>query len=61
MLTTLIFALEIKFVLKIESDEWGINRFFTIKQIDMQALTVLCFTVKHLRSGYSTQEVGRNT
>ena len=34
MLTTLLFALEIKFVLKIESNAWEFNGFFIIKQIE---------------------------
>ena len=38
MLTTLLFVLEIKFVLKIESNAWEggglINGFFTLKQIE---------------------------
>ena len=38
MLTTLLFALEIKLVLKIESKAWGVSR------------TVLCSVVKQLRS-----------
>ena len=35
------------------------NRFFIIKK--REALTVLCSILKHLGSGYCTQEVGRNT
>ena len=34
MLTKLLFALEMKFVLKIESNSWGINGFFIIKLIE---------------------------
>ena len=34
MLTKLLFALEMKFVLKIESNFWGINGFFIIKLIE---------------------------
>ena len=37
MLTTLLFVLEIKYVLKIESNAWEgglINGFFTLKQIE---------------------------
>ena len=34
MLTTLWFALELKFILKIESNARGINGFFIIKQIE---------------------------
>ena len=49
MLTTLLFALEIKFVLKIESDAWGIQRILYYKT-NREALTVLC-----------TQEVATNT
>ena len=49
MLTTLLFALEIKFVLKIESSAWGISRILCYKTL-----------IKHLRSGKSTQEAGRN-
>ena len=58
MLTTLLFALEIKFVLKIESDAWGIQRIRYYKT-NREALTVLCSVIKHLGSGYSTQEVGK--
>ena len=34
MLTTLLFALEKTFVLKIESNAWGIYGFYIIKQIE---------------------------
>ena len=34
MLTTLLFALEINFGLKIESNAWGFNGFSIIKQIE---------------------------
>ena len=49
MLTTPLFALEIKFVLKIESSAWGISRILCYKTL-----------IKHLRSGKSTLEAGRN-
>ena len=57
MPTTLLFALEIKFVLKIESNAWGRILY---NKTNREALTMLCSIVKHLRSGWSTQEVGRN-
>ena len=60
MLTTLLFALEIKFVLKIESNSWGIKRILYYKT-NREALTVLCSVIKHLGSSQSTQEVGRDT
>ena len=34
MLKTLLFALEIKFVMKIESNAWEFNGFLIIKQIE---------------------------
>ena len=34
MLTTLLFTLEIKFVLKIKSNSWELNGFFIIKQLE---------------------------
>ena len=49
MLTRLLFALEIKFVLKIESNSWGILRILYYKT-NREALTVLCSVVKHLES-----------
>ena len=60
MPTTLLFALEINFVLKIESNAWGILRILYYKT-NREALTVLCSVVKHLGSGWSTQDVGRIT
>ena len=60
MLTTLLFALEIKFVLKIESNMWRIKRILYYKT-SREALTLLCSVVKHAGSGESTQEVRRNT
>ena len=60
MLTALMFALEMKFILKIENNSWGISRILYYK-INREALTMLCSDVKHLGSGWSTQEVGRNT
>ena len=50
MLTTLLFALEIKFVLKIESNAWGIKRILFYKT-NGEALTVLCSVIKHAGSG----------
>ena len=50
MLTALFFALEIKFVLKIESNTWGIERILYYKT-NREALTVLCSVIKHLGSG----------
>ena len=50
MLTTLLFTLEIKFVLKIESNAWGIQRII-YDETNTEALTVLCSVVKHLESG----------
>ena len=51
MLTTLLFASEIKFVLKIESNVWGISQLLYYKT-NRVAMTVLCSVVKHLESGY---------
>ena len=49
MLTTLMSALEIKFVFKIEINAWGLNRFFHYKT-NSEALTVLIlFCCKALR------------
>ena len=50
MLTTLLFALEIKFVLKIESNAWRIYWILYYKT-NREALTVLCSVRKHLGSG----------
>ena len=50
MLMTLLFALEIKFVLKIESNVWEIERILYY-ETNREALTVLCSVVKHLGSG----------
>ena len=47
MVTKLLFALQIKFVLKVESNAWGI---FCYKK-NREALTVLSSVVKHLGSG----------
>ena len=58
MLTTMLFALEIKFVLKIESNAWGISQILYYKT-NREALTVLCTVVKHSVSGLSIQEVGK--
>ena len=49
MLTTLLFALEIKFVLKIESNA-GVGN-LTESKTNREALTELCSIVKHLGSG----------
>ena len=49
MLTTLLFALEIKFVLKIESNAWRIEWILYYKT-NREALTVLCSVIKHLGS-----------
>ena len=57
---TLLFALEIKFVLKIESNVWEIERILYY-ETNRETLTVLCSVVKHLGSGWSTQEMGTNT
>ena len=48
MLTTLLFALEIKFVFKIESNACGIERILYYKK-NREALTVLCSVVKHAK------------
>ena len=53
-------ALELKFILKTESNTRGFERILYYKA-NREALTVLCSVAKHLGSGYSTQEVGRNT
>ena len=57
MLTTLLFALEIKFVLKIESNAWVI-KWILYNKTNREALTVLCSSYKalwkrleHSRSG----------
>ena len=50
MLTTLLFALEIRVVLKIESNAWGILRIVYFRT-NREALTVLCFVVKRIGSG----------
>ena len=55
-----LFALEINFVLKIESNAEGISCILHYKA-NRKALTALCSVVKHLGSGQSTQEVRRNT
>ena len=44
MLTTLQFSLELKFVLKIESNTWGISQILYYIT-NREALTVLCFLV----------------
>ena len=49
MLTTLLLTLEIKFVLKIESNSWGFNGFFIIKQIEK--LMKLMKLLEYLGSG----------
>ena len=43
---TLLFALEIKFVLKMVSNAWGIQRILYCKT-NREALIVLCSIVKH--------------
>ena len=50
MLTALMFALEMKFILKIENNSWGISRILYYK-INRETLTMLCSDVKHLGSG----------
>ena len=50
MLTTLLFALEIKFVLKIESNAWVI-KWILYNKTNREALTVLCSVIKHFGSG----------
>ena len=59
LLTTVLFAFDINFVLT-DCNAWGIKRILYYK-INREALTVLCSIVKHLGSGLSTQELGRNT
>ena len=48
MLTTLLFALGVKFVFKIESNAWGIERILYYKT-NRETLTVLCSVVKHAK------------
>ena len=48
MLTTLFFVLEIKFVFKIESNTWGIERILYYIT-NREALTVLCSVLKHAK------------
>ena len=50
MLTTLLFALEIKFVLKIESNAWVI-KWILYSKTNREALTVPCSVIKHFGSG----------
>ena len=50
MLTSLLFALKIKFVLKIENNAQGILRVLYYKT-SKEALAVLYSVVKHLESG----------
>ena len=50
MMTTQLFALEIKVVLKIESNAWGILRIVYFRT-NSEALTVLCFVAKRIGSG----------
>ena len=59
LLTTVLFAFDINFVLT-DCNAWGIKRILYYKT-NREALTVLCSVVKHLGSGLSTQELGRNT
>ena len=49
MLMTLFFVLELKLVLKIESNAWG-NLTILYYKTNREALTVLCFVVKHLET-----------
>ena len=56
MLTTLLLALELKFVSKIESNAWGLMRILYYKT-NREALTVLCFVVKHAGSGWRKKGV----
>ena len=52
MLMTLLFALKIKFVLKIESDAWGIERILYFKT-NRESVAVLCSVVRHYVSCFS--------
>ena len=52
MLMTLLFALKIKFVLKIESDAWGIEWILYFKT-NRESVAVLCSVVKHYVSCFS--------
>ena len=52
MLMTLLFALKIKFVLKIESDAWGIERIQYFKT-NRESVAVLYSVVKHYVSCFS--------
>ena len=49
MLRILLFAMKIKFVLKIEINVWGIYRILYYKT-NTKALTALCSVVRHLGS-----------
>ena len=49
MLTTLLFGVEIEFVLKIESNTWGILWILCYKT-NREALSVLCSVVKHAKT-----------
>ena len=50
MLTTLSFALEIKFLFKVESNAWGIQRILYYKT-NREALNMLCSVIKHVGGG----------
>ena len=52
MLMSLLFALKIKFVLKIERNAWGIERILYFKTI-RESVAVLCSVVKHYVSCFS--------
>ena len=60
MLTPLLFIWKRKFVLKMRVNAWG-NKRILYHKTNKEVSTVLCSVVKHLGSGWSTQEVGRNT
>ena len=49
-----------KVCFEIESNVWEIERILYY-EANREALTVLCSVIKHLGSGWSTQEIGRNT
>ena len=52
MLMSLLFALKIKFALKIERNAWGIERILYFKTI-RESVAVLCSVVKHYFSCFS--------
>ena len=52
--------LENKVCFENHANAWG-NYWIPYYKTNKEASTVLCSVVKHLGSGWSTQEVGRNT